>query len=334
MAKPTAGIFQIALVGGETLLGHELKEVFEAQLKGTLVTDYAARGEGAFGESGGEAVYLDALDAKAVGAVDAVVTAGAAEGSLKAYSLAKALKGRVAVIDCAGHLEQEPEARVLAPVPGEANPAGVWLFISAQPAAAAIAETLRRLAKWRPIARAVVNIFEPASERGKSGAAELHQQTSSLLAFRGLDKDVFDAQLGFNLLPKYGPAAPLKLAAVERRIERHIELLLGAPAPAVRLIQAPVFHAYSMSFWVEFAADVSATELGHALASAQIEVREASQEAPTGVGAAGHSGLIAGDIRPDRSNPRAAWIWLVCDNLRMTADTAVTILRSLKDKKS
>ena len=102
----------------------------------------------------------------------------------------------------------------------------------------------------------------------------------------------------------------------------------------MRLIQAPVFHAYSMSFWVEFAADVSATELGHALASAQIEVREASQEAPTGVGAAGHSGLIAGDIRPDRSNPRAAWIWLVCDNLRMTADTAVTILRSLKDKKS
>jgi aspartate-semialdehyde dehydrogenase len=266
------------------------------------------------------------------------VTAGAAAGSLKAYSLAKTLKGKVPIVDCAGHLEQEPEARILAPIPGETNPAGVWLFITAQPAAAAIAETLRRLARWRPIARAVVHVFEPASELGKSGAAELHQQTTSLLAFKALDKNVFDAQLGFNLLSQYGPAAPLKLAATERRIERHIELLLNeganVPKPSVRLIQAPVFHAYSISFWIEFAAKFSLNDLGPALASAQIEVRESTQEAPNGIGAAGHSGLIAGDIRLDRNNPRAAWLWVVCDNLRMTADTAVTLIRSIKAQTS
>jgi aspartate-semialdehyde dehydrogenase len=372
LAKPVSDIFQVALVGGETLLGHELKEVFEAQLTGTLVTGYSASGEGTFGESEGEAVYVDTLDSKAVESVDVVVTAGAAEGSRKAYSLAKALKQRVPIVDCAGHLEQEAEARVLAPVPGETNPAGVSLFVTAQPAAAAIAETLQRLSRWSPIARSVVNIFEPASERGKPGAAELHQQTTSLLAFRGLDKDIYDAQLGFNLLPQYGSAAPLKLGAVERRIEHHIGLLLGEqpakitptrrppgkqpvnpfgavpdrvpvpgelaktgpPMPSVRLIQAPVFHAYSISLWVEFTAEVSVSDLRHALASAQIEVREGNQEPPTGVGATGHSGLIAGDIRADRNNPRAAWIWEVCDNLRMTADIAVTLIRSLKAQKS
>jgi aspartate-semialdehyde dehydrogenase len=340
LAKASNGLFQIALLGGETLLGGELKDVFEAQLKDSFVNAYAASGEGSFGEREGEAVYLDPLDLKAVKSAGAIVTAGAAAGSLKAYSLAKELNGKVALIDCAGHLEQEPEARVLAPVPGEANPAGVWLFITAQPAAAAIVETLRRLARWRPIARAVVNVFEPASERGKTGAAELHQQVTSLLAFRGLDKDVYDAQLGFNLLAGYGPAAPLKLAAVERRIERHISLLLKqsaeskVPVPSVRLIQAPIFHAYSISFWVEFAADIAITELGHALASAQIEIRESGQEIPTGIGAAGHSGLIAGDIRVDRNNPRAAWLWVVCDNLRMTADTAVTLIRSIKAQRS
>ncbi len=345
MANAPSDLFQIALLGGETLLGGEIKEVFEAQLKGLFVNAYAASGEGSFGESEGEAVYLDPFDLKAVEAAGAIVTAGAAAGSLKAYSLAKKLQGKVPLIDCAGHLEQEPEARIVAPIPGEANPPGVWLFVTAQPAAAAIAETLRRLARWRPIARAVVNVFEPASERGKSGAAELHQQTTSLLAFKGLDKDVFDAQLGFNLLPQYGPAAPLKLAVLERRIERHIELLLkqaaapkvkgaGVPLPSVRLIQAPVFHAYSISFWIEFAADFAVQDLGHALASAQIEVRESTQEAPNGIAAATHSGLIAGDIRLDRNNPRAAWLWMVCDNLRMTADTAVTLLRSIKAQKS
>ncbi len=335
MANPSSELFQIALVGGETLLGGELKQVFEAQLKSVFVNDYASTGEGSFSESEGEAIYLDPLDSKAVGASRAVVTAGAAAGSLKAYSFAKEFKGKVAVIDCAGHLEQEPEAMVVSPIPGETNPKGSWLFITAQPAAAAIAETLARLSRWRPIVRSVVNVFEPASERGKSGAGELHQQTSSLLSFRGLDKNIFDAQLGFNLLPQYGPTAPLKLAAVERRIERHISLLLGqtAPAPSLRLIQVPVFHAYSISFWIEFAKDVTADELGHALASAQIEVREAKQEAPNSIGAAGQSGLIAGDIRVDRSNPRAAWLWVVCDNLRMTADIAVTLIRSIQSKK-
>jgi len=345
LAKASSDIFQIALLGGETLLGGEIKEVFEAQLKGLFVNAYAASGEGSFGESEGEAVYLDPLDLKAVESAGAIVTAGAAAGSLKAYSLAKKLKGKVPLVDCAGHLEQEPEARIVAPVPGEANPPGVWLFVTAQPAAAAIAETLGRLARWRPIMRAVVNVFEPASERGKSGAGELHQQTTSLLAFKGLDKNVFDAQLGFNLLAQYGPAAPLKLAALERRIERHIALLLnpaGAakskaaspPMPSVRLIQAPIFHAYSISFWIEFADAFDVNEVGHALASAQIEVRESTEEAPNGIGAAGHSGLIAGDIRLDRNNPRAAWLWVVCDNLRMTADTAVTLLRSIKAQKS
>jgi aspartate-semialdehyde dehydrogenase len=336
LAKTQTQLFQIAVIGGETLLGGELKEVFEAQLKTAFVTAYASTGEGSFGQKEGEAVYLDPLDSKAVAASGAIVAAGAAAGSLKAYSLAKALKGKVAVIDCAGHLEQEPEARILAPVPGEANPKDGWLFITAQPAAAAIAETLGRLSRWRPIARSVVTVFEPASERGKTGAGELHQQTSSLLAFRGLDKEVFDAQLGFNLLPQYGPAAPLKLQAVERRIERHVAILLGKalPLPSLRLIQVPVFHAYSISFWIEFAKDITVSELGQALASAQIEVREANQEVPNSIGAAGQSGLIAGDIRIDRNNPRAAWVWVVCDNLRITADIAVTLLRSVQSKLS
>jgi aspartate-semialdehyde dehydrogenase len=335
LAKTKTELFQIALIGGDTLLGGELKDVFEAQLKAAFVNAYASTGEGSFGEKEGEAVYLDPLDAKAVQSSGAVVAAGAAAGSLKAYSLAKALKGKVVLIDCAGHLEQEPEARVLAPIPGEAHPADGWLYITAQPAAAAIAETLSRLSRWRPIVRSVVNVFEPASERGKAGAGELHQQTSSLLAFRGLDKEIFDAQLGFNLLPQYGPAAPLKLAAMERRIERHISLLLGKSValPSLRLIQVPVFHAYSISFWIEFGKDITVSEVGHALASAQIEVRESTQEVPNSIGAAGQSGLIAGDIHLDRNNPRAVWVWVVCDNLRMTADIAVTLLRSIQSKK-
>jgi hypothetical protein len=53
------------------------------------------------------------------------------------------------------------------------------------------------------------------------------------------------------------------------------------------------------------------------------------EESPTGVGAAGQSGLMAGDIRVDRNNAHAVWIWVVLDNLRVTADAAADVIRGL-----
>ena len=79
------------------------------------------------------------------------------------------------------------------------------------------------------------------------------------------------------MLPQYGGEAPLQLSS-EQRIERHMATLLAResdppPMPSFRLQQAPVFHGYSISLWVEFAASISAVEIAEALASAQIEVR-------------------------------------------------------------
>jgi hypothetical protein len=40
--------------------------------------------------------------------------------------------------------------------------------------------------------------------------------------------------------------------------------------------------------------------------------------------------LIAGDIRIDANNGRAAWFWVVGDNLRMMADAAADVVSELK----
>jgi aspartate-semialdehyde dehydrogenase len=319
-------------VGGETLLGRELREVLGSRVSGAVIKTYASTGEGNFGEEDGEAIYRDPLDAQSLANEHAVLIAGSREGALKAYRLANAAGGRPVLIDCVGDLDHEPEARIIAPLFQQPDLQTTWLLVVAHPAASALALVLRRLADHKHIQRAVTHIFEPASERGKRGVSELHQQTNSLLAFKRLDKHVFDAQLSFNLLSQYGEQAPSKLSVVEQRIETHLATLLGAyskttvPMPSLRLIQAPVFHGYSISAWVEFASDVRGGELGEALASAQIEVRGQNEEAPNSVEAAGQSGLIAGDIRVDRNNPQAAWLWIVTDNLRLTADAAADLI--------
>lgn len=340
MAKQVPITTQIALLGGETLLGRELQEVLQSRDIGMAVKTYSASGEGNFGEQEGEPVYLEPLDAQGVKSSLAVIVAGAPEGADKAYQLAKETGGKVKLIDCTGYLESRSEAKLVAPLIEEPNQLN-WLLVIAHPVASALALILKRTTSYRRIARAIVNVFEPASERGKRGISELHQQTTSLLGFKSLDKQVFDAQLSFNLLSQYGEEAPVQLSTVEQRIERHLSLLLKnyvngepIPAPSLRLIQAPVFHGYSISLWIEFdpagvARSVNAQGLGEALASAQIDVRSAGEEPPTGVGVAGQSGLVAGDIRVDRNNANAVWLWVVLDNLRVTADAAADVIRSL-----
>lgn len=330
---------RIALVGGETLLGHEIEEVLKSHPGNIIITPYAATGEGNFDKEDGEAVYREPLEAKSLRDERAVLIAGNSKGARKAFDLVKAAGGKPILIDCTGQLDQLTEASIVAPLAEENVPGPGWLYVLAHPAATAILLVLRQLGRHEPIRHSILTIFEPASERGKRGASELHQQTTSLLAFKNLEKKVFDTQVGFNLLAAYGEDAPESLLSVEQRIERHLATLLtrqktpSLPMPSIRLIQAPVFHSYSISAWVEFESAVSLAPLAEALASFQIEVRDGTQETPGAVDAAGQSGLIAGDIRVDRNNPRAAWIWIVADNLRLTADAASRLLTTLEVSK-
>jgi aspartate-semialdehyde dehydrogenase len=164
----------------------------------------------------------------------------------------------------------------------------------------------------------------------------LQQQTVSLLSFKSLPQAVFDTQAAFNLLARYGEEAPAKLEDAELRIERHLASLLalpgdgeGAPIPSLRLIQAPVFHGYSFSAWVEFEASPGAEAIESGLVAGSIEVRGAEFEPPTNVGQAGQGGITVGAVAPDRNEPEACWFWIVADNLRVAAENAVAVARQI-----
>jgi aspartate-semialdehyde dehydrogenase len=326
---------RLALVGADTLLGRELKSVLEAD-KNIIIDSFAANGEPNFGEEEGEAVYREALTAELLKETAVVVSAGSAEGADKALQIARTRGGSLKLIDCNGHLDQQPEARIYVSG-GEPS----FLLVLPQPAASILASVLRRLAQYQPIVRAVVEIFEPASERGQAGISELQQQTTGLLSFRQLEKKVFDAQLSFNMLPAYGEKAPQLLESVEQRVETHLATLIAnasqtqpqIPMPSLRLIQAPVFHGYTISAWVEFEQMAEAQRITDVLESdSAIDLRTAEHEMPTNVGAAGQSGISVGDLRVDRNNARAVWLWVVADNLRIVADQVNDLVKEWQKK--
>lgn len=317
----------ISVIGSETLLGRELRESLAQHGVGRKLQLIGAQDEIALTAESDEAAVITPLDSDRLQESDVVFCAGTPESTRKAFELAG---DRPTFIDLTYALEERPEARLRAPMvdPKEADSR---VHVLAHPAATAIALVLANLPE--PVRHSVVQIFEPVSERGQAGIHELQQQTSSLLTFREMEKKVFDAQAAFAMLARYGEDAPEQLQVVEQRIERHLASLLAAsgsraaPMPSLRVSQAPVFHGYSLSLWVEMEKRPDVPEIEECLAAPHIEVRSAEFDAPSNVGVTGIRGIIAGAVEPDRNHPRAVWIWVVADNFRMLVDNAMDVAR-------
>src|SRR6185312_2565762 len=124
---------------------------------------------------------------------------------------------------------------------------------------------------------------------------ELHQQTVALLSFQSIPRLQFDAQTAFNLLPVMGDAARIDLAAIRSRIAYEYAILAGSAAPALALqvVQAPVFHSITMSVFLELSAPVTVAQAETALRGGAIDVQGAGSDPPTNVSAAAHARILA-----------------------------------------
>jgi aspartate-semialdehyde dehydrogenase len=324
----------LALVGGESLLGKEVRELLEASslaLNIKLISSTHAD-DTIIAAVRDEPVVINSMEMADLGSVGVVVLAGNPESGRKAYEQIQSVKSKSVLIDINGGLEDLPGIRLRAPM---AEPRGLnvaaAIQVIAHPAAIAIALFLTHLRKAGAIRRSVIETVEPASERGSAGIEELQKQAVALLSFKPLPKDIYDAQVAFNLLPEYGSDSPHKLADIELKIDRHLASLLATegnvPMPSLRLIHAPVFHGYGISVWVEFDENPGMDAIIDALASNDIDVRTAEHEPPSNVGVAGQRGITVGAITPDRNQPRAFWFWIAADNLRIAAENVVEVVR-------
>jgi aspartate-semialdehyde dehydrogenase len=324
----------LAIVGGESLLGKEVRELLEASSLALNIKLIASTNadDTIIAAVRDEPVVINSMEMADLGSVGVVVLAGSPESSRRAYEQIQNVKSKSVLIDINGGLEDLPGTRLRAPM---AEPPGLnaaaAIQVIAHPAAIAIALFLTHLRKAGEIRRSVIETVEPASERGSAGIEELQKQAVALLSFKPLPKDIYDAQVAFNLLPEYGSDSPHKLADIELKIDRHLASLLATegnvPMPSLRLIHAPVFHGYGISVWTEFEESPGMDAIIDALASNDIDIRTADHEPPSNVGVAGQRGITVGAITPDRNQPRAFWFWIAADNLRIAAENVVEVVR-------
>jgi aspartate-semialdehyde dehydrogenase len=202
--------------------------------------------------------------------------------------------------------------------------------VTAHPAAIALALVLLRVAKAGVIRRAVATVFEPASEHGQRGMDELHQQTVNLLSFQPLPKDVFDTQVAFNMVARYGQKSHRSLDSVETRILRHYRKIAGdqAPQPSLMLLQAPIFHGHALAVFLELENGADSAALSQALAGDHLVITTSAEDVPSNVSSAGQ-GDIQLMLKSDPTQPNGIWLWASADNLRIAALTAVDCAESM-----
>jgi len=235
-----------------------------------------------------------------------------------------------AIIDLTWALEDEPDAVVRAPwverqlgkalVP-ELQPGPA---IVAHPAAVVLALLLVRVQKATLIKRAIATVFEPASEHGQKGMDELHEQTVNLLSFQQLPKNVFDVQVAFNMVARYGERSLPALATVQARVLNHYQRIVGAhaPTPSLQLVQAPIFHGHAFAVYLELGQLPDIENISQALEGEHVILTHGAEDAPTNVNAAGQSDIQL-SIAADGNQPNGLWLWAASDNLRVAAATAV-----------
>jgi len=334
-ASTTAeGLYRVAIVGAGTLKGKELSELLpETSFPAVdikLLDDEESLGQvEAVGE---EVTFVQSVRPENFENVDFSFFASQADFTRKHWKMAQ--QAGSMIVDLSYGLEDSAGARVRSPwlerelrqsqVP-ELEPAPV---IAAHPAAVVLALLLARARRVGTVRSAVATVFEPASEHGRAGMDELHEQTVNLLSFQELPKKVFNAQLAFNLLARYGEGSGPTLESAERRILNHYRQITGqdapgaAPVPSLMLVQAPIFHGHVFSLYIELDQRQALDDFAQALSGEHVELTRGADEAPSNVNAAGREEVLAW-VRADAQRETGFWIWAAADNLRVLALNAV-----------
>ena len=339
------GLFRVAIVGAATLKGKELKDILQDRnfpaLETKLLDDDEALGQ--IESVGEEATFVQSVRPENFEGLDFAFFAADEPFSRSHWKMA-ADKGCM-IVDLSYALENEPGALVRAPWVERELEASLGvrppteldstMVVVAHPAAVVLGLILLRAQKIGKIQSASCTIFEPASEHGRRGMDELHEQTVNLLSFQQMPRKVYDSQVAFNMVSRYGEKSQPTLESVERRIADHLRRTTydRTIVPSMVLVQAPIFHAHAFSLYIEYEKRVSLGDLTQALSGEHVVISRVTDEAPSNVSAAGQDDILL-SLRRDTHHENGVWLWLAADNLRVCGIEAVDCAAALARMRS
>jgi aspartate-semialdehyde dehydrogenase len=326
---------RIVIAGASSLLGAELKSLLEesrfAAADFRLLDEELAAGT--LTEAGGEAAVIQAVEEGSFDRARFVFFTGSAD--FTRANLPAARHAGAQLIDLSGALAQQPGAAAWFPgldaLRAQVSPTDAPAY--AIPSAAATAASALSLGLTAiGLRRLVFLCFQPASEAGRAGIEELESQTSQLLSFQSVGKPVFDTQVAFTMLDRFGSASSQSLAAVRERLRAETRASLAGKAllPALQVVHAPLFYGTTFGACAELEPKADAYLVSKACKNAGFALMDEG-EGPSNVSAAGESVIQLAVPEVDPGHAGTWWFWGAADNIRLPAWNAVKLAEKLAE---
>jgi aspartate-semialdehyde dehydrogenase len=325
---------RIVIAGASSLLGAELKSLLEESR--FAASDFRLLDEelaaGTLTEAGGEPAVIRPVEDDSFDRARFVFFSGSSE--FTHANLALAQRSGAAIIDLSGHAvslaDSVPWFHGLEKLQGDLPEKPRLATIPSAAAEALIRLTL--CLQGSSLSRLGATVLQPISAWGKPGIEELETQSSQLLSFQTPGKLLFDAQVAFSTMDRFGPASRYDLRAALSMIRAQVQSCLrGTPVlPAIQLVHVPVFYGTTFSACAEIDSSVDAAGIQSICKTGGFSLMQAP-DSPNNLSVAEESVLQLAQPEVDPVKPGTWWFWGAADNIRLPAWNAVKFAEKLAE---
>jgi aspartate-semialdehyde dehydrogenase len=326
---------RIVIAGASSLLGAELKSLLEESR--FAASDFRLLDEemaaGTLTEAGGEAAVIQPVEEDSFDRARFVFFTGSSDFTRANFPLSQ--RSGAVIVDLSGFAVSLPDAfpwfRGLETLRRQAIPTRPRL--ATIPSASA--EGLIRLTlslQEHHLHQLSATVLQPVSAWGKPGIEELETQTSHLLSLQAPGKQLFDAQVAFNTLDRFGATSRFDLRAVLANLRTEVQSCLrgSAAIPAIQLVHVPAFYGTTFSVCTELDTSADAVSIQSTCQAAGFSMMP-EPDSPNNLSVAEETSIQLAEPAPDPAKPGTWWFWGAADNIRLPAWNAVKFAEKLAE---
>jgi len=315
---------RIVIAGASSLLGAELKSLLEeSRFAGwdlRLVDEELAAGT--LTEAGGEPAVIQPVEEGSFDRARLVFFTGSSV--FTKVNLRAAQAGGATVVDLSGGSIGEKETRLWYPRAEVKLEKDLNYAVLSAPATVAVA----LLDALSAVGLSRLGLIFLVSEAGRRGIEELESQTSQLLSMQSTGQTVFDTQVAFGMLNRYGAASRENLLSISKRICAEVSPLVAkwGVLASIQVVHAPIFYGYTFAALVETAALTTQAKLVELCQNAGFHIWR-NADGPLGNLSVGDSTMHL--ELPEESPLLAWWSWGAVDNIKLPVANAVKLAEKL-----
>jgi aspartate-semialdehyde dehydrogenase len=325
---------RVVIAGASSLLGAELKSLLEeSKFAGwdlRLVDEEEAAGT--LTEAGGEPAVIQPAEEGSFDKARFIFFTGSFDFTLANFEMAQ--RTGAVIIDLSAH--SIGFAKTFVWYPGVENLRKQTLpekpHLAAVPSAAAEAIVRLSLAlQGFDLQTLTATVLQSVSAAGKRGIEELEIQTKQLLTFQSPGKELFDVQVAFNTLDRFGPARQSDSHSARSTLRNELSACLreAGVLPTVDVVHVPVFYGVTFSARAKLEDGADKEKIAEVCQQAGFAILDESGIGPNNISAAGETVVQLSKPHADGLHPGSWWFWGAADNIRLPAWNAVKLAEKL-----